>query len=95
MRKCPQHGYELSSQVQTFYNGLNYSTRALVDMAYGGSIATKIVREANQLFKELVKNNYQAPLEISVGRKHEGILELDRISSLEAKFKALMIKLNQ
>ena len=85
----------MSAQVQTFYNGLNCSTRALVDAACGGSITTKTVREANQLFEELAKNNYQAPSKRSIGRKKGGILELDRMSSLEAKFDALMTKLNQ
>ena len=66
-----------------------------MDAACGGSITTKTAREANQLFEELMKNNYQAPSEISVGRRQGGILELDRMSSLEAKFEALMAKLNQ
>ena len=91
LRKCPQHGYELSAQVQTFYNGLNYSKRSLVDSACGGSITTKTSREANQLFEELAKNGYQAPSERRIRRKQGGILELDRMSSLEAKFDALII----
>ena len=86
---------ELSAQVQTFYNGLNYSTRALVEAACGGSITTKIGRETNKIFEELAKNNYQAPSKRSIGRKQGGILELDRMSSLEAKFDALMKKMNQ
>ena len=43
----------------------------------------------------MTKNNYQAPSERSIGRRQGGILELDRVSSLEAKFEALMTKLNQ
>ena len=95
MRKCPQHRYELSAQVQTFYNGLNYSTRALVNAACGGSITRKTARESNQLFEKLVKNNYQAPSEKSIGMKQGGILALENLSSLEAKFDVPMTKLNQ
>ena len=95
LRKCPQHGYELSSQVQTFYNGLNYSMRALVKATCEGSITTKTTREVNQLFDELAKKNYELPSERNVGRRQGGILEMDRVSSLEAKFEALMTKLNQ
>ena len=51
LRKCPQHGYELSAQVQIFYNGLNYSTRTLVDAACGSSITMKTAREANLMFE--------------------------------------------
>ena len=73
--------------MKIFYNGLNYSTRALVDIACEGSITMKTVREANLMFKELAK--------ISDGRKQGGMHEVDRISSLEAKFEALMMRLNQ
>ena len=50
LRRCPQHGYELSAQVQIFYNGLNYSIRALVNIACGGSITMKTTQEANLMF---------------------------------------------
>ena len=94
LRKYPQHGYDLSAQVQIFYNGLNYSTRTLIDVACGGSITSKITREANKLFEELAKNKYQAPLERDNGRKQGGMYEVDRMYSLEEKFEALMTKLN-
>ena len=95
LRRCPQHGYELSAQVQIFYNGLNYSTRALVDVACGGSITMKTTQEANLMFEELAKNNCQHSSERGDGRRQGGIHEIDRISSLKAKFEALMTKLNQ
>ena len=47
LRKCPLHGYELWSQVQTLYSRLDYSTRALIDVACGGSITSKTTKEAN------------------------------------------------
>ena len=90
-----QHGYELSAQVQIFYNGLNYSIRALVDAACVGSITMKTTKDANLMFKELEKNNYQPPSERGDGRRQGGLHEVDRMSSLEAKFKALMARLNQ
>ena len=90
-----KHGYELWSLVQTLYNGLNYSTRDLIDAACGGFITSKTAKEENKLFEELAKNNYQALVERFVGRRQGGILEFDRVSSLEAKFEALMTKLNQ
>ena len=61
LRKCPQHGYELSAQVQIFYHGLNYSCEGLITM--------KTAREANLMFEELAKNNYQPPSERGDGRK--------------------------
>ena len=81
--------------MQIIYNGLNYSTRALVDAAYGGSITTKTAKEANMVFEELAKNNYQPSFKRGDSRKQGGIHEIDRISSLEAKFEVLMTRLNQ
>ena len=95
LRRCTHHGYDLSDKVQIFYNGLNYSTRALVDAACGGSITMKTAREANLMFEEIAKNNYQPSSERGDGRRQGGIHEVNRISYLEAKFEALMTRLNQ
>ena len=46
------------------------------------------------MFEELAKNNYHPSFERGGGRKQGGIHEIDRISSLEAKFHALMTRLN-
>ena len=81
--------------MKIFYNDLNYSTRALVNAACGGSITMKTAREANLMFEELDKNNYQPPSERGDGRKQGGLHEVDKMSSLEAKFEALMTRLNQ
>ena len=58
-------------------------------------ITMKTSREANLMFEELAKNNYQPSSERGDGRRQGGIHEIDRISSLEAKFEALMTRLNQ
>ena len=55
----------------------------------------KTAREANLMFEELAKNNYQPPSAKGDGTKQGGIHEVDRMSSLEAKFEALMTRLNQ
>ena len=47
------------------------------------------------MFEELAKNNYQPPFERSDSRRQGGIHEVDRISTLEVKFEALMTRLNQ
>ena len=55
----------------------------------------KTTKEVDLMFEELTKNNYQPSSERGDGRKKGGIHEIDRISSLEAKFEALMTRLNQ
>ena len=44
-----------------------------MDAACGGSIMMKTAREANLMFEELEKNNYQPPFEISVRSKQGGM----------------------
>ena len=73
--------------MQTLYNGLTYSTKALVDATSGGSITSKMTKEANQLFDELAWNNYQASSERYVRIRQGGILELDRVSFLKLNMK--------
>ena len=53
------------------------------------------MRETKHLVKELAKNNYQPPSKRIIGKRQGGILEMDRVSSLEGKFEALMTKLNK
>ena len=55
----------------------------------------KTTREVNVMFEELAKNKYQPSFERGDGRRQGGIHEIDKISSLEAKFDALMTRLNQ
>ena len=55
----------------------------------------KITQEENVMFEELAKNNYQPPFERRDGRRHGGIHEIDRISSLKKNLDALMTRLNQ
>ena len=55
----------------------------------------KTARKANLMFEELAKNNYQPPSKKGDGRKQGGMHEVDKMSSLEAKFEALMASLNQ
>ena len=46
------------------------------------------------MFEELAKNNYRPPSKRGDGRKQGRLHEVDRMSSLEATFEALMARLN-
>ena len=61
LRRYPQHDFELSSQVQIFYNGVTYASRTTVDVAFRRSIMRKTTQDAHELLEELSKNNHQAP----------------------------------
>ena len=59
LRRCPHHGLPLWLQVQTFYNGVNPSTRQMIDAAAGGTINNKTPEEAYEFIEEMSLNNYQ------------------------------------
>ncbi|KAK5771026.1 hypothetical protein PVK06_047198 [Gossypium arboreum] len=58
LQRCPHHGLPLWLQVQTFHNGLNPSTRQIVDTAAGGTINNKTPEDAYEFIEEMSLNNY-------------------------------------
>ena len=94
LRRCLQHGFELWFQAHTFYNGLNYAPRSLVDAAAGGSVMNKTAEEACELYEEMAASHYQAPSERNLGRRVAGVLEVDKLSSIQAQLASLTNKLS-
>ncbi|KAG8490544.1 hypothetical protein CXB51_013684 [Gossypium anomalum] len=52
-RGCPHHGLPLWLQVQTFYNGVNPSTRQMIDAVVVGTINNKTPEEVELLNKKI------------------------------------------
>ena len=50
--------------MKIFYNGLNYSIRALIDVTCGGSITMKTTRETNLIFEELMVENKRESMKL-------------------------------
>ena len=62
----------------------------------GGAFKRKSVEEARQLIKDLAKSNYKAPSETSRSNnrlKGSGVIELNWMTTIEAKLDPLMKKL--
>ncbi|KAH7655814.1 S-adenosyl-L-methionine-dependent methyltransferase protein [Dioscorea alata] len=59
LRKCPQHGFPEWMIIHTFYNGLNPSTKELLDAAAGGTLGGKTPDEARHLIEKMAMNSYQ------------------------------------
>ena len=75
---------------------MNYSAKGMIDTAFCGAFKRKSAEEANQLIEDLAKSNYRAPSDTSgsSSRIRGGVIELNRMSSIEAKLDALMSKMN-
>ena len=75
---------------------MNYTSKGIIDVAYYGSFKRKSVEEAKQLIEDLDKYNYKAPSEASGSSsrlKGSGMLELNRMTAIEAKLDALIRKM--
>ena len=78
-----------------FYHAMNYSSKGIIDAACYGAFKRKSAEEANQLIEDLAKSNYRAPSETSgINNKLRGggIIELNKMPTIEAKLDALMKK---
>ena len=79
-----------------FYHSMNYTSKGIIDAAYCGSFKRKSVEELRQLIEDLAKCNYRAPSKTSGSSsilKGSGVIELNRMITIEAKLYALMSKM--
>ncbi|XBI27063.1 hypothetical protein VPH35_051616 [Triticum aestivum] len=57
--RCPNHGLERWLELQIFYGGLTWDTRAYVDMAAGGAITNETLDEAFLLIESIAFHQLQ------------------------------------
>ena len=94
LRKCPHHGLPAWIQVQTFYNGLQPTTRTMIDAAAGGTLMKKSLEEAYELVEEMATNNYQWTADRVTTKRIQGVHEIDSLSALAAQVATLSRKLD-
>ena len=91
------HGIDQITQIDIFYHAMNYYSKGIIDAACYGAFKRKSAKEANQLIEDFAKSNYRAPSE-TLGSNSRlrigGIIELNKMSVIEAKLDALMRKMN-
>ena len=80
-----------------FYHAMNYTSKGIIDAACCGAFKRKNPGEANQLIEDLAKSNYRAlaaTLGSSSRLRGSGVIEVNKMSVIEAKLDALMNKVN-
>ena len=84
------------TQMDIFYHVMNYTLKGTVDVASRGAFRRKSVEEATQLIEELAKSNYRALSEASgsITKLRSGVIELNKMSSIEAKLDTIMNSMN-
>ena len=75
---------------------MNLASKGIIDSFCYGAFKRRSAEEARQLIKDLAKCNYKAPFEASGSSNRlrgSGLIELNRITAIEAKLDAVMNKL--
>ena len=93
LKRFPMHGIDLTTQMDIFYHSINYTSKGIIDAAYYGAFKMKSAEEARHLTEGLAKSNYRAPSETSGSSsrlKEIGVIELNKMTAIEAKLDALM-----
>ena len=89
------HGIDLTTQMDIFYHSMNYASKGIIDVVCYRAFKRKSAEEARQLIEDLAKCNYKAPSEASGSSsrlKGSGVIELNRMTAIEAELNALMNK---
>ncbi|KAG8486355.1 hypothetical protein CXB51_019840 [Gossypium anomalum] len=94
LRRWPHHGLPLWLQVQTFYNGVNPSTRQMIDAAAGGTINNKTPEEAYKFIEEMSLNNYQWQVMKTKPTKITGVYNVDSVTILSNQVELLNKKID-
>ena len=93
VKNCPTHGLTTWMVIQTFYAGLNFASRNLLDSAAGGTFMSTTLGAATKLLDDMMTNYSQWHTEQSpTGRK---LNYVEEISSLNEKVDLIMSMLTK
>src|ERR1041385_3099914 len=88
VKNYPTHGLTTWMVIQTFYAGLNFTSRNLLDSAAGGTFMSTTIGAATKLLDEMMTNYSQWHTDrASTGRK---VNSVEEISSLNEKVHLIM-----
>ena len=96
LRICPMHGIDLKTQMDIVYHALNDISKWIIDASCCGAFKRKSAEEAKELIEDLAKCNMKTPSEFSRGNSRgKGILELSKMTAMEAKLDAIMHRIDK
>ena len=91
------HGIDLTTQMDIFYHAMNYTSKGIIDASCCGGFKRRSAEEERQGIEDLDKCNYKTPFESSRSSnsmRGNGLIGLDRTTTIEAKLDAVMNKLS-
>ena len=96
LKICPMHGIDLTTQMDILYHAMNYASKGIIDASCCGAVKRRSTEEARQRIEDLAKCNYKAPSEAlgsSSRLRGSGLIELNRMTAIEAELDTVMNKL--
>ena len=81
-----------------FYLGMNYASKDTIDASCYGAFKIRSAEEARELIEDLAKCNYKTPSKASGSSsrlKGNGLIGLDRMTTIEAKLEVVLNKLGR
>ena len=90
-------GIDLTTQTDSFYHAMNSSSKGIIDASCCGGFKRRSAEEARQVIEDLPKCNYKTPSKSSGSSNRmrgNGLIGLDRTTTIKAKFDAVMNKLS-
>jgi hypothetical protein len=94
LRTCTSHGVNEWDILHSFYNGLNYMSRNILDSAAGGAFMGKTIVEAKAILESILKNYSQRHTERAPmpSKKVSSIEDVDILSN---KMDAILAYINK
>ena len=92
------HGIDLKTQRDIVYHSLNDTSKGIIDASCCGAFKRKSAEEARDVIADLAKCNMKAPYEFTRSynkTKGSGVIELNKMTSMEAKLDAIMYKMDK
>src|SRR4051812_44761813 len=81
VKNCPTHGLTTWMVIQTFYAGLNFTSRNLLDSTSGGTFISTTLGAAMNLLDEMMLNYSQWHTErSSAGKKVNSVEEISSLN---------------
>src|SRR4051812_26737460 len=93
VKKCPTHGLTTWMVIQTFYAGLNFTSRNLLDSAAGGTFMSTTLGAATKLLDEMMTNYSQWHTERTpTCRKVNSVEEISSLNEKDDLIMSLLTK---
>ena len=95
LRTCPSHGVNEWNVLHSFYNGLNYMSRSMLDSAAGGAFMTKTVSDAKAIIENMLQNYGQSHTERSPSTSSKKVNSIEEVEYLSAKVDTLIAMMSK